>query len=478
MLLRTKILAILSLLIIPTSLGASTILLTPNGEEIWTENTMQRITWDPSRLSGEINLVYRNEYGNEYGIIATDVPSSDGEYEWEIPYGIVRSEDGLVKVQIRKGYCLKKENVIDESDSYFAIRKNTEGSHENSRVNNHMYAEAITYLRRMGLLDEYMQSFNHPDTKMNRAGFSWISANAFLDLANIKSCTKRYFPDIPEHAWYERHVCAIRRQGLIDGDADGNFRPATMIQLAEAARTIATHYNLVDTITKKDSDGSLRYDPYLRGLAESKAIPTSIQYIDQRISRGELAEMIYRLEEGITTKPYRKYDELSFGNVVDEDPTFDRIPLHSKALRKGERNTVYAYSVTAPTDGSITYRSQWWQLSGYPGGVQWSQPQLDFYSDSARSRKLASWTSDDNWNNSSGIFFLTGAVPVTAGETLYVELSVHVESLWKCGYSLNVLHSPLGDLNVESKKCGRLSVLWRKLLSYLGKKNINSPQCP
>ncbi len=58
------------------------------------------------------------------------------------------------------------------------------------------------------------------------------------------------------------------------------------------------------------------YEGYVRGLAGQNAIPTSIVSFDHHITRGEMAEMIYRLKAGVAEKESRTYEELAGDGTV------------------------------------------------------------------------------------------------------------------------------------------------------------------
>ncbi len=48
----------------------------------------------------------------------------------------------------------------------------------------------------------------------------------------------------------------------------------------------------------------------MRHLAKLKAIPTSILRFDQKITRGEMAEIVYRLKTGNNDKAGASYESL------------------------------------------------------------------------------------------------------------------------------------------------------------------------
>ncbi len=99
------------------------------------------------------------------------------------------------------------------------------------------------------------------------------------------------FPDVNEHDWFWPYICSAKAQSIIDGYPDGTFRPAHWINFAEVSKIISVALNL---------DPEIGADPWYRGYVEAieghGAIPVSITGFSKNITRGEMAEVIYRLK--------------------------------------------------------------------------------------------------------------------------------------------------------------------------------------
>ena len=78
---------------------------------------------------------------------------------------------------------------------------------------------------------------------------------------------------------------------LIDGYPDGTFKPASNINFAETAKIVANAFMLDLEGHKTD----VWYEPYVRALEDLEAIPETIKSNDQLITRGEMAEIVYRV---------------------------------------------------------------------------------------------------------------------------------------------------------------------------------------
>lgn len=177
------------------------------------------------------------------------------------------------------------------------------------------YADAVAYLQSRGVVGGYSDGTFRPNALINRAEFAKIVIGAIEDPAMISLClddlhsNALLFNDVPHGAWFEAHVCYAIEAGIIGGYSDHTFRPAQNINFAEAAKILAVAFHL-----DVQTDSSVWYKGYVEALAAKNAIPTSIVSFDQKITRGEMAEMIFRLETNNNDKPSQTYDTLAAGS--------------------------------------------------------------------------------------------------------------------------------------------------------------------
>lgn len=140
-----------------------------------------------------------------------------------------------------------------------------------------------------------------PDQKINRAEFLKVVMFDHINLASGGGC----FGDVAEE-WFAPFVCYAKVLGFVSGYADGNFRPEQSVTFVEAAKLIVKSNGLI--LPKVDSKNW--YDLYVYALEERGAIPMSIERFGQEITRGEMAEMIWRVKAGFSELPARKFEEL------------------------------------------------------------------------------------------------------------------------------------------------------------------------
>lgn len=160
------------------------------------------------------------------------------------------------------------------------------------------YYEAIQYVKDEGIVDGYEDGTFQPDNQINRAEFTKIVIGAVFDSVEIEECSMASaFDDTPAGIWYEPYICMAAVNGIIDGYPDGTFKPGNDVNFVEAAKILVEAFNF-----GVDASGSGEwYAPYVDILEANAAIPWSIEGYDHKLTRAEMAEMIYRLREEIVT---------------------------------------------------------------------------------------------------------------------------------------------------------------------------------
>jgi hypothetical protein len=184
------------------------------------------------------------------------------------------------------------------------------------------YFEALTYLKANGIVKGYDDGTFKPDNTINRAELMKIIVAAAYDEATITDCAAYYtkegdfnvtlFTDVifvmvggNAPPWYFDYVCVGKHEGFVGGYPDGSFKPGNQINFVEAAKIIAKRADL------SLAEGDPWYKVYVDVLDNANAIPTTITSFDQKITRGEMAEIIYRLTAKVTGKASKSYKDLT-----------------------------------------------------------------------------------------------------------------------------------------------------------------------
>lgn len=185
------------------------------------------------------------------------------------------------------------------------------------------YYDALAYLKVNGIVQGYEDDTFKPDNTINRAEFTKIIIESTYDPAEINACLpsltsppnsnltippspiSQLFLDVPaqESTWFSKYICLAKQNNIIKGYDDGTFKPEQEINVAEAAK-ILIETGLTTSYYSQQSQ--TWYEDYLIALEMQSAIPESIKSVSDPITRGQMAEIVYRLLNQITDKDSNK----------------------------------------------------------------------------------------------------------------------------------------------------------------------------
>ena len=269
---------------------------------------------------------------------------------------------------------------------------------------NHENYDAVSYVQSAGIVEGYSDGTYRPDNTINRAEFTKIIIEARFEDSTIDSCLAEHgdepvLPDVDRAEWYAPYICVAYGEGIVSGYPDGTYGPANEISIVEAAKIIVNGFDY------QVGGDDIWYKPYMEELGNRAALPTTVTAFDQVITRGEMAEMIYRLLEGISSKDSTSYAELAgeeaevqaftiVGDEYDLSPStftvsagatvritfenagknnhnfgFDDLDIATSNIGSGESEVL---EFTAPVAGSYTYSCSipGHQESGMQGTMQ------------------------------------------------------------------------------------------------------------
>lgn len=171
----------------------------------------------------------------------------------------------------------------------------------------HLNFDAITHVHVQGIVQGYADGTFRPGNAINRAEFVKIIIEATEHAYLDQYAQGRCFTDVGTE-WFARYACYAKAHAVISGYADGTFRPNQAIPLTEAAKIMVNAFLLPQGGVVP---GDPWYKRFLEGLASRNAIPTSLRSLAQPLTRADMAEIVYRVSVGITDKPSRTYGELT-----------------------------------------------------------------------------------------------------------------------------------------------------------------------
>ena len=170
----------------------------------------------------------------------------------------------------------------------------------------YQYKTAIDYITEERIVQGYPDGTYKPNNKINRAEFTKIIVEAKIS-ENPKSSAADCFPDVPKNEWFASYVCYAKQQGIISGYPDGYFRPANNINLVEATKILVKTLD----VPTEEPEGTEWYSKYIEAMADHNYIPPSFTYFDQKVTRGEMAEMVWRILEKVSSQESATVAELN-----------------------------------------------------------------------------------------------------------------------------------------------------------------------
>lgn len=164
----------------------------------------------------------------------------------------------------------------------------------------HANASAIDFVKERKIVSGYPDGSFGPEKPINRAEFTKIVIGAVYGTEPIEGCALDVsFKDVLRTDWFWPFIVAAKCKGVIDGYPDGTFKPAQNVNFAEAAKIVVNTFNI--EIREEEALG-VWWRPYVYALARIGGLPPTFSDPNQLVTRGEMAEMIYRVIQGLADR--------------------------------------------------------------------------------------------------------------------------------------------------------------------------------
>ncbi|MCB9809653.1 S-layer homology domain-containing protein [Candidatus Peribacteria bacterium] len=240
----------------------------------------------------------------------------------------------------------------------------------------HPHAAAVDYVRQAGIVQGYGDGTYQPERTVNRAEFAKMYVAATYPEEKIMTCATDVYTlhDVPSEMWFAPYICVLMREGLARGYDDGNFYPERTINVAEVAKIITKG------TLPSFAASTPWYRVYIDELAVQHALPEDIMTFDQPVTRGLLAELLYRQHRhatGAEALPSKTYESIAGGEITkkvtaEEKPEALYLPYTEQAfdtaVASNEPFAIFFYAAWCPSciqhDQTFTDR-----LSELPRGV-------------------------------------------------------------------------------------------------------------
>ncbi len=172
---------------------------------------------------------------------------------------------------------------------------------------------AITKLKDEGVISGYPDGTFKPNQAVNRVeALKMILLGSGLNNFS-KIITPTNFSDIDKTQWYMPYLRAAVSKNIVSGYPDGSFKPTQTVNLVESLKMVirTNKINLNKIIVSKtlyaDTPINQWYTKYIQYAKNLNLIDANAQnkvFPDQSMTRGKLAELMYRqLEVNTLNKP-------------------------------------------------------------------------------------------------------------------------------------------------------------------------------
>ena len=177
-----------------------------------------------------------------------------------------------------------------------------------------LYEDAIDYVDTNGIVSGYSDLTFRSASSITRDQFTKIIILAKFTQEEVDACTSLPFPDVSSTNVFWGYICLAKQEGIVNGYSDGLYKPLNFITIGEATKIISGAFDLTEDGVVGEGDDI--FQPFVEALEARNAIPTEILYIDQKISRGQMVEIMYRVLEEITSNTTKTYNGLkSYGDT-------------------------------------------------------------------------------------------------------------------------------------------------------------------
>lgn len=169
--------------------------------------------------------------------------------------------------------------------------------------------KAIDYLRDEGIVVGYDDGTYGIEKNINRAEFLKI----VMEVTDYELDGEDCFPDVTDQ-WFAPYVCTAYDLGFVDGYPDGTFKPGNNINFAEASKIVTNILGM--ELVEDDQEW---FSPYVLALEENDSIPAEVNGFDHDVLRGEMAEMIWRIDTERTYKVSNTFENIQAGKPAVEE---------------------------------------------------------------------------------------------------------------------------------------------------------------
>jgi hypothetical protein len=208
------------------------------------------------------------------------------------------------------------------------------------------YEAAIIYLSDENLVNGYPDDTYRPSASITRAEFLKILLLAKFSPLQIAECTNPSFTDVEAGSWFYNYICFGKEEEIVKGYANGSFAPNTEISYAEAGKI------MVNTLVgqTEEGEGDLWFTPFVSILEQQELVPPTVNAPEHIITRGEMAEMIFRFMTSDQTTQ-------DINERIDE-PTEDRSDSEAEDADETTEEEITVEVIDEPTEDTESEQAE------------------------------------------------------------------------------------------------------------------------
>lgn len=152
------------------------------------------------------------------------------------------------------------------------------------------YAPSVELLESEGIVEGYADGTYRPTERMNRAEYLKVLTRAALGRNAISADAGCFADFYGAEQWYWRYACAAKERGVVHGYPDGTFRGDRWANQAEAVKMAVLMFNVPLPVYFRAPDNW--YDPYMDAAA-SMGVFTSLRQDPSRLmTRADMALVV------------------------------------------------------------------------------------------------------------------------------------------------------------------------------------------
>lgn len=205
---------------------------------------------------------------------------------------------------------------------------------------------AIGLLTELGAVSGNPDGTFAPNRTLNRAEFVKIVLNSHPAISPVQFVPDDCFPDVARTDWFSEYVCFAKANGIVGGYPDRTFKPAQVVNYAEALKILGELYK--HPIAEQGNN--VWYEPYQQA-AQLKGITLTVQPAEP-LTRGQMARMAayYYTESQGELAAYKAYER---GETVASSSSSSQSSVASSESESSEVSSSESSEASSSSDVSV-----------------------------------------------------------------------------------------------------------------------------